>query len=189
MSRVRLSADGCLEPRPCFAGLDALVPRVMELCVTSSSAVSEPRTTATAATDFSRFRDRAAFGAYQTDCRGRGCSSGYTGIWLKHTRKEKRNNRCSECARMYLHGFSLGLTCASLKPLKPPVASVPVADTSAILKPSTTRSATTGPAGFLERTALWARHLIARGDGERSRVEECVVWRADYQLPFRNWPT
>ena len=79
MSRVRLSVDGCLEPRPCFAGLDALVPRVMELGVASSSAVSEPRTTATATTDFSRFRERAAFGTYQPDSRRRGCSRAYVG--------------------------------------------------------------------------------------------------------------
>ena len=77
MSRVRLSVDGCLEPRPCFAGLDALVPRVMELGVASSSAVSEPRTTATAATAFPRFLDGAAFAAYGTDCRRRGCWCSY----------------------------------------------------------------------------------------------------------------
>ena len=55
----------------------------------------------------------------------------------------------------------LELTFASLHALRPPVISVPVADTSAVLKPSTTRSATTDSAGFLERAALRARH---RGD-------------------------
>ena len=73
LSGVRLSAYGCLELRPCFAGLDALVPRVMKLGVTSTSAVSEPRTTVTAATRFPRFRDDAAFGTYGTDGRRRGC--------------------------------------------------------------------------------------------------------------------
>ena len=56
-----------------FAGLDTLVPRVIKLGVTRTSAVSEPRTTATAATDFARFRDDAAFGAYGTNGRRRGC--------------------------------------------------------------------------------------------------------------------
>ena len=43
------------------------MPRVIELGVTSTSAVSEPRTTATAATNFARFRDDPAFEAYGTD--------------------------------------------------------------------------------------------------------------------------
>ena len=73
MSLVRLSAHGCLELHPCFAGLDALVPRVIKLDVTSTPAVSEPRTTATTATTFPRFRDDAAFGAYALDGRLRGC--------------------------------------------------------------------------------------------------------------------
>ena len=73
MSRVRLSAASPLKLRQCFAGLDALVPRVIELAVTSTSAVSEPRTTATAATDFPRFRDDAAFRAYRTDGPRRSC--------------------------------------------------------------------------------------------------------------------
>ena len=61
--------------------------------------------------------------------------------------------------------ISLELTFACLDALKPPVISVSVADTSTILIPSTTRSATTDSAGFLERTALGARHIIARVDG------------------------
>ena len=62
---------GCLELRPCSAGPDALVPRVTKLGVTSTSAVSEPRTTATTTTTFPRFRDGAAFGAYGIDGRHR----------------------------------------------------------------------------------------------------------------------
>ena len=64
-----------------------------------------------------------------------------------------------------LHGVSLGLTFADRDALKPPVTSVAVADTSAVLIPSTVRSATTSSTGFLERAALWARYLIASGDG------------------------
>ena len=66
-------ADGCLGLRQCFAGLDALVPRVIELGVTSTSAVSGSRTTATAATNFPRSRDDAAFRACGTDGRRRDC--------------------------------------------------------------------------------------------------------------------
>ena len=54
-----------------FAGLDALVPRVMKLGVTSTSAVFEPRTTATATTSFARFFDDTAFGAYDAGGRCR----------------------------------------------------------------------------------------------------------------------
>ena len=43
---------------------------------------------------------------------------------------------------------------------KPPVISVPVADTSAVLIPSTVRSATTDFARFLERAALLALRLL-----------------------------
>ena len=65
------SADECLRLRPCFACQDALVPRVIKLGVTGTSAVSEPRTTAAAATNFPRFRDGATFGAYGNDGRRR----------------------------------------------------------------------------------------------------------------------
>ena len=54
-----------------------------------------------------------------------------------------------------------GLTFACLRSLIPLVISVFVADTSTILIPSTTRSATTDSTGFLKRATLWARHLIA----------------------------
>ena len=65
--------DDCLGLPPCFAGLDALVPRVLKLGAASTSAVSEPRTTATATTFFTRSRDGATFGTYGTDGRRRGC--------------------------------------------------------------------------------------------------------------------
>ena len=80
MSCVWLLDDGCLGPRPCFAGLNALVPRVMKLGVAHTSAVSEPRTTATAATVFPRFHDDAALSASGTDDRRRDYPCVYVGI-------------------------------------------------------------------------------------------------------------
>ena len=68
MSNVCLFANGCLER---FAGLDALVPRVINLCIARTSAVSVPITTATATTNFPGFRDAAAFATYGTDGRRR----------------------------------------------------------------------------------------------------------------------
>ena len=77
MSHVRLLDHGCILLRQCFAGPDALVPRVIKLGVTSTSAVSEPRTTAATATYFPRFRNDPAFGAYETDGRRRNCYCEY----------------------------------------------------------------------------------------------------------------
>ena len=51
----------------CFAGLDALVPRVTKFRVISTSAVSEPRTTVTATTALPRFLDGTAFEAHGPD--------------------------------------------------------------------------------------------------------------------------
>ena len=71
--------------------------------------------------------------------------------------------------RMYLlsHGVTLELTCAGRHALEPPVINIFGADTSAVLKPSTARSATTGSAGFLEQTASGAPRCFSdrRGDG------------------------
>ena len=74
--------------RPCFADLDALVPRVTELGVTSTSAVSEPRTAATATTAFTRFRDSDTFGTYGTD--GRHRRRRCRGCWYSKKQTEKR---------------------------------------------------------------------------------------------------
>ena len=65
---------------------------------------------------------------------------------------------------MYLlsHDVTVELTFAGRHALKPLVVNIAVADTSTILKPSTTRSTTTVSAGFLERAAFGARD--ARGD-------------------------
>ena len=63
---------------------------------------------------------------------------------------------------MHLHAASLELTCAGLESLKPPVSSlVVVAGTSAVLVPSTPRSATTDSAGFHKCAALWTCHRIS----------------------------
>ena len=64
---------------------------------------------------------------------------------------------------MYLHTTNLKLTFADLHAFKPAVIDVSVADTSAVLVPSTARSATTDSAGFLERATLWARHHVSDG--------------------------
>ena len=73
MSSAELLANSCLGPRPCFTYLDALVPRVIKFSVSYTSAVSEPRATATATTAFARFPDGAAFGTQGTDGRRRDC--------------------------------------------------------------------------------------------------------------------
>ena len=67
---------------------------------------------------------------------------------------------------MCLYAVSLGLTFAGGHSLRPPVINVPVAGTSAVLKPSTAWSATAVSAGFLECAAI----------GARLRAN---VWRAD----------
>ena len=59
---------------------------------------------------------------------------------------------------MHLHAIALELTFAGLHALKPAVISVSAAGPSAVLEPSTARSATTDSAGFRECAALWTRH-------------------------------
>ena len=73
LSSVSLLIIGYFRPRQCFAGLGALGPRVTNLVITSTSAVSEPRTTFTATTSFSRFLDNTAFGTYRIDGRRYDC--------------------------------------------------------------------------------------------------------------------
>ena len=67
LNSILLLTNSCLRVRPYFAGLDTLVPRVMKLRFTRSSAVSKPRTTATAATHLTRFLDGTALGTYDTE--------------------------------------------------------------------------------------------------------------------------
>ena len=132
-----MPADGCLGLRRCFAGLDTLVPRVNKLG-TRTSTVTEPRTTATAATIFFRFRDGTAFEAYGTNGCRRECWCVYVGI----DQNTKMKMTTLICLKEDL--ISLGLTFAGIGTLKPPVTSVSVAGTSAIIIPSTARSTTTG---------------------------------------------
>ena len=111
----------------------------------TSSTVSEPRTTSTAATRFPRFRDDAAFGTYGTDGRRRG-SCVYMQALVKTHRLKHENSHLLVHERIYLHRASLELTFAGVDALRPLVISVSVAGTSTMLVPSTARSATTGPA-------------------------------------------
>ena len=97
----------------------------------------------------------------------------------KHTAKRKQS-----LFDRYTHAILL--TFAGLHAFRPPVMNVSVASTSAVLVPSTTGSAATDSAGFLERAARWARDPISNrcwGDG----------WRGNcgygYELSFRVWPT
>ena len=57
----------------------------------------------------------------------------------------------------YLLGAGLELTFAGSHSLRPLVINIFVADTSAVLKPSTARSTTAVSARFLERAAFGAR--------------------------------
>ena len=73
----------------------------------------------------------------------------------------------------YLHVVNIELTFAGFHSLKPRVISVSVAGTSAVLEPSTARSATTDSAGLLEFAALRALHLMSnqRGYGWRALTD------------------
>ena len=64
----------------------------------------------------------------------------------------------------------LELTFTGLRALKPAVSNVVVASTSAVVMPSTARSATTDSAGFLKRAALRTHPRISDrwGDGRRA---------------------
>ena len=139
-----------------------------KVCVISTSTVFEPRTTVSATTSFARFLDDTAFGAYGTV--GRRSDGWWLHVDIGQYNKEKNaiivKSHCLVCVSLYLHVISLELTFASLGALKPPVINVPVANTPAILKPSTARSATTGFAGFLERVASWARHRTSDRGGD-----------------------
>ena len=116
---------------------------MIELGVTSTSAVSEPRTSATAAACFPRFRDDTAFGAYKTDSRRRGCWCAYVSL-VKIIRT--REQSLLGLRGIYLPDVSLRLTFAGLDALKPPVISISATNMSTILIPTTARSAATGSA-------------------------------------------
>ena len=80
--------DGSLGLRPCFAGLNTLVPRVTKVWVSRSSTVFEPRTSSTATTTFARFRDGSAFDAYGTARRCHGCWCLHAAL-VKDTKNKK----------------------------------------------------------------------------------------------------
>ena len=92
---------------------------------------------------------------------------------------------------MRMHGYmslALKLTFASLHALKPLVVSVSVAGTSAVLIPSTTRSAATDSAGFLERAALWARNRITDGWDDKRRAGWPGFCRVGEKVAASQWP-
>ena len=137
-----MSAASPLIRRPCFAGLDALDPRVLKVWVPSTSAVFEPRTAATTTTNLTGFLDSNTFGAYGTgNCCG--CSGSYVEIGQRYKEK-KLLYHCLVCARRHLHGINIELTFAGLQALRPPVTNVSVACSSAVIIPSTARSTATG---------------------------------------------
>ena len=136
MSCIRL---GCLGLRRHLAGLDTRMPSAIDFDVHSTSAVSKPSTTATAAAAFPRFCDDAALETYGT-LGLHGCRCVFVGIG----RSTKRWEHKTSIARVCLQRGSIGLTLAGLRSLGPPMTSVRV--TSAVRIPSSTRSATTGPA-------------------------------------------
>ena len=83
---------------------------------------------------------------------------------------------------MYPYPISLELTFAGGHAFRPLVINVFVAGTSAVLKPSTARSAATASTGFLERAAFGARHPFGdrRDDDGWGRADRHGNWRADY---------
>ena len=68
--------------------MDALVPRVTELGVTRTSAVSEPGTAATTTTAFPGFPDAATLAAYDPGAR-RGRNCGYLQVSIGQRNKVK----------------------------------------------------------------------------------------------------
>ena len=104
--------------------------------VTGTSALSEPRTTATATTSSIGFLDGAALAAY-----GHAGGCWYLYVVIRH-----RNNRkaiSSHYLVMQLHVIGLELTFAGRHAIGPPVINMFVSGTATVLEPSTARSATT----------------------------------------------
>ena len=84
----------------------------------------------------------------------------------------------------FIHEFTTPdidrLTFAGLHAIRPLVINVSVAGAAAVLKPSSARSAATDSTRFLERAALWAHHLIGRGDALWGRADWCGDWHTNY---------
>ena len=124
--------------RPCLTDLDARVPRVTELGITSTSTVSEPRTTVTTTTAFPRFTNHATVVTYGDDDRPR------RDCWYVYVSIGQRKNReklSSHCLVMQLHVIIF--TFAGIQAFRPHVISIFAATSSTVLKPSTARSAAT----------------------------------------------
>ena len=119
------------------------MPRVIKLGITSTSAVFEPRTAATTTTAFVRFLDGTAFEAYGPD--GGLCRHGR---WCLHAGICHRNeqNKLSAVATYSSTYTSMQLTFAGLHAIGPSVIDIFTAKSSAVLEPSTARSATTDSA-------------------------------------------
>ena len=81
-------------------------------------------------------------------------------VLVRDTYTETLKHSLSDTPEDVHEAISLELTFASLHALRPPVVDLCVACTSAVLEPSTARSAATGSAGFHENAAPWARHRI-----------------------------
>ena len=88
----------------------------MKLGVPSTSAVSEPRTTAAAATDFPRFHDDAAFGTHGTYGRRRSCRCVHVDIGQIRKRKIQKQLLLALCDDLSTLRW-LGLTCAGIDTL------------------------------------------------------------------------
>ena len=84
-----------------------------------------------------------------------------TGVYtraLSSQRQKEKNAITVTAGRRCILYVSIKLTFAGRHSLKPLVINIFVAGTSAVLKPSTARSATTVSAGFCERATPGARH-------------------------------
>ena len=88
-------ANGYLRLFPWFADPDALVPCVLQIGITTTSALSEPSTAATATTHFASLFNRDTFGACQADCRRLVCQCFDADI-LGEEKKKKRKKRKKE---------------------------------------------------------------------------------------------
>ena len=141
-----------------MADANALQPRVIKFSIVGAPAVLEPRTTVAATTHFAGFLDDAALRTHGTAqrCRDRCCwhvTNGQT-----HATRKTLPTPILSVDNHVSTDVNLGLTSAGLHARKPAVTQTSVADTSAVLVPSTTRSATTDSSGFTERPAFCACH-------------------------------
>ena len=117
---------------------------MIKLGVTSPSTVSEPRTAGTTTTAFSRLLNVAAFAACGSDGRRR-----LRDCWYLHVDIIKETNGetlSSHYVVMQLRLIGLELTFAGLQAFRPSVTDTFAAKASAVLEPTTARSAATDSA-------------------------------------------